>query len=161
MAARVAGAGRGGVRVDSEANADRLVSHAVPVCQARGIVSWVEWSPPPRRGVGAPKTRRVHARRSLPRLLARSGWRCQWCGCELTTPAEVCRLGGTLVSDPARNEHCLRWLDAGGRLRRTARATVDHVMPLRDGGDNGQDNLVPACVPCNTGRTAQPRKKAR
>lgn len=31
--------------------------------------------------------------------------------------------------------------------------TIDHVIPVRDGGPTTPENCVPACEPCNQGRT--------
>lgn len=35
-------------------------------------------------------------------------------------------------------------------------ATLDHVTPLTAGGDNSADNLVTACLQCNSRKTARP-----
>lgn len=32
---------------------------------------------------------------------------------------------------------------------------IDHLIPLKQGGSNWPDNLVMACVPCNTSRKAK------
>lgn len=34
--------------------------------------------------------------------------------------------------------------------------TADHVIPQSLGGSNGADNLLPACVTCNTSRRNRP-----
>lgn len=35
------------------------------------------------------------------------------------------------------------------------RASVDHLLSVRDGGADDDDNLVPACVPCNSSKCAR------
>jgi 5-methylcytosine-specific restriction endonuclease McrA len=41
------------------------------------------------------------------------------------------------------------WCDRAMRFREM---TVDHVIPLNSGGTNDEQNLVPACDPCNQKR---------
>lgn len=42
-------------------------------------------------------------------------------------------------------------------------ATIDHLLPLKDGGSDRLENLVLACEPCNNGRANPPlgRRKDR
>ena len=47
---------------------------------------------------------------------------------------------------------CRRCMERG---RVTAATVVDHIRPLRDGGDNGRDNLQPLCVDCHAVKTQQ------
>ena len=35
-------------------------------------------------------------------------------------------------------------------------ATLDHIQPVSRGGDNSYENLVAACLLCNSQRNAQP-----
>ena len=35
------------------------------------------------------------------------------------------------------------------------KASVDHLVATRDGGTNHDENLVPACVPCNSSKCAR------
>jgi len=35
-------------------------------------------------------------------------------------------------------------------------ATLDHIQPISEGGDNSYDNLVTACLHCNSKRGAKP-----
>ena len=35
---------------------------------------------------------------------------------------------------------------------------VDHIVPVRDGGTDDLDNLVTACVDCNTGKSGHPMR---
>ncbi len=45
----------------------------------------------------------------------------------------------------------MRW-KYGHRIKRlTSNLTADHVIPLRRGGSNDLDNLIPACTRCNFG----------
>jgi hypothetical protein len=37
-------------------------------------------------------------------------------------------------------------------------ATLDHVTPVAEGGDNSLENLVTACLDCNTRKTSEPRE---
>lgn len=38
-------------------------------------------------------------------------------------------------------------------------ATVDHVIPKKDGGPTTKDNVVLACWPCNQNRHRRPKKR--
>jgi hypothetical protein len=35
-------------------------------------------------------------------------------------------------------------------------ATLDHITPVSEGGDNGAENLKTACLKCNSRKTARP-----
>lgn len=50
------------------------------------------------------------------------------------------------------NYHCTY---CGKQLTRFT-ATLDHVTPVAEGGDNSADNLVTACLQCNSRKTARP-----
>jgi 5-methylcytosine-specific restriction endonuclease McrA len=39
--------------------------------------------------------------------------------------------------------------------------TIDHVIPVRKGGDNSIENLVPACLHCNLSKGARLSPKQR
>ncbi|MBN2829471.1 MAG: HNH endonuclease [Candidatus Cloacimonetes bacterium] len=39
-------------------------------------------------------------------------------------------------------------------------ATIDHIQPVSQGGDNSYDNLVTSCLQCNSRRGAKPVMKA-
>lgn len=56
--------------------------------------------------------------------------------------------GNALWMRRMRKERCHYCGEPGG--------TVDHVVPLSEGGENNQDNAVPACAPCNNFRQSQP-----
>jgi hypothetical protein len=43
----------------------------------------------------------------------------------------------------------------GKQLTRST-ATLDHVVPAAEGGDNSFGNLVTACLSCNSRKTARP-----
>ena len=51
------------------------------------------------------------------------------------------------------NEDMLDW---GGKVVSTVRRWhVDHSLPLSRGGDNSIDNLLPACISCNSIKRAR------
>ena len=53
----------------------------------------------------------------------------------------------------ARDKFTCRYCGTvGGRLE------ADHVVPVRDGGDNSEDNVVTACMPCNRSKGAKTLK---
>lgn len=85
------------------------------------------------------------ARRQIKSLLVEHNHRCHWC----KEPIEYVR--NTLLL-----KRCGRGLyrNAVGRVIRAA--TVDHLIPLSQGGDNDRRNLVPACEPCNHTRQSRP-----
>ncbi len=45
--------------------------------------------------------------------------------------------------------------DCGKQLTRFT-ATLDHVKPVSAGGNNSYDNLVTACLSCNSRKTGKP-----
>lgn len=45
--------------------------------------------------------------------------------------------------------------------RRTALMTIDHVVPICQGGTNDPDNLVPACMACNARKGGRTPEQAR
>lgn len=59
-------------------------------------------------------------RRLKLRILARDGWRCQFCGIDLSRDVD------TFLT-----------------------ATIDHLLPRCDGGNNAEDNLIASCLTCN------------
>lgn len=59
-------------------------------------------------------------RRLRLRVLARDGWRCQFCGIDLARDVD------TLLT-----------------------STVDHLLPQCEGGGSTEDNLIASCVTCN------------
>jgi 5-methylcytosine-specific restriction endonuclease McrA len=50
------------------------------------------------------------------------------------------------------NYHCTY---CGKQLTRFT-ATLDHITPVSEGGDNSADNLKTACLQCNSRKTARP-----
>ncbi|MFQ5954975.1 MAG: HNH endonuclease [Kiloniellales bacterium] len=50
---------------------------------------------------------------------------------------------------------CYKCVYCGKQLTRYT-ATLNHVTPVSAGGDNGYDNLVPACFACNSMKTGRP-----
>jgi 5-methylcytosine-specific restriction endonuclease McrA len=89
----------------------------------------------------------------LDRLYVEQNSLCWWCksACVLLRyvppDAVVCHVHGSV-----------QWRDGDfvleGRI-----GTVDHVLPVRDGGDNDAENLVMACMECNGRRTNTPSPK--
>ncbi len=86
----------------------------------------------------------------------RAGWRCQYCRRRLVL-APVLELIGKLCP------HDLRWESHAMPAGRTHPAAprvypnIDHVHPVsRGGARRNTDNLVSACTPCNTWKSAKP-----
>lgn len=85
-------------------------------------------------------------------IFERQNWRCCYCGFRMYAPAKESKAqflsayGGSC--QPTRN----------GRKRflRSARATIEHLHRLADGGKNTIDNLVGACGWCNSSRQEIP-----
>lgn len=75
---------------------------------------------------------------------------CHWCKREIVSirsiPAER-RLETT--------HQGIRYLDDWGREVWGLMATTDHLIPLSEGGRNGDGNLVPSCKSCNTRRNME------
>lgn len=65
---------------------------------------------------------------SRKKIFEKTGGRCWYCGIELTIDAMAGKYNHKI---PPNN------------------FTVDHYIPSNKGGDNGVDNLVPACSWCN------------
>lgn len=61
------------------------------------------------------------------RMIRDAATHCHWCNVELTTPLAA---GGVRPTD----------------------ATVEHIIPLCDGGDHGLHNITAACAKCNYSR---------
>lgn len=104
------------------------------------------------------KRERRKASRYLRLLLARTRGRCHWCR------VPVVRVGSI---PPHLRVKPTKWAIVfwrGGKLRWVAVATVDHVVPLVDGGESRPGNLVAACCKCNGRRNAEQiaaRRKGR
>jgi 5-methylcytosine-specific restriction endonuclease McrA len=45
------------------------------------------------------------------------------------------------------------------RVGEHRRFELDHIVPLRDGGSHGLDNMQPLCVPCHREKTAREAKE--
>ena len=82
-----------------------------------------------------PKTTRW-ARKRL-RIFRRDGWTCGICG--YVTPEKHRRIEWHAMKTPGVNNP----------VPRARRLTVDHIVPLRHGGTDGDLNLRPACHHCN------------
>ena len=82
---------------------------------------------------------RLHSKRRreiLPKLIARDGRNCFWCGVETS-------------------DRQLLW---NGQQNPLA-LTVDHVLELYRGGTNAMENLVISCGSCNWKRGAEMERK--
>lgn len=99
---------------------------------------------------GSRNARRVgkYNHRRLPKLVRRQNGLCHWCQCPI--------LQFTLE----QVLHCIKltrnsiYLEENGEIKRYQQATVDHIIPVRDGGNNEPENLVAACASCNRRRTS-------
>lgn len=86
---------------------------------------------------------------SLRRMLERWGWACRWCGGALLTLQRAAELGAV----ESHSRDTVTWVDCAGRRHVTPRVTVDRVKPRCE---EDEDDLVPACAPCNRTRTQAP-----
>ena len=75
------------------------------------------------------------------------GYICLWCGVDIKPLSEIPE--EERLDQPKPN--MLYWKQ-GNRIMRTARATIDHIIPLWRGGTNDRDNLAPSCWTCNMKR---------
>src|SRR3990167_5584017 len=91
------------------------------------------------------KHRRDKASKLMPLLLKQSGYRCHWCREPIiwlrTIPVE------TIVNATA---NWVTWIEKG-EYHKVRIASVDHVLPLKDGID--ARNYVAACTNCNRKRS--------
>lgn len=79
---------------------------------------------------------------------------CYWCGCEIVFVKTVPSYRRISIADGM-----ITYRTNAGSITTKAVASVDHVDPLRNGGDNSPDNLKPSCVRCNNERDKGPRLK--
>lgn len=83
-------------------------------------------------------------------VIERFGPYCHWCGIPLV---RVCTINPKLIT---KQEKGMVYYARRGRGRLTEHCdyfmTVDHVIPLSEGGKSGISNLVPSCEPCNASR---------
>lgn len=77
---------------------------------------------------------------------------CSWCGTKLVWHRLV-EPGNRILFDVAKSH--LTFLREGAIITLPI-ASLDHVIPLKDGGSAGLSNVVPSCIPCNTGRDRNP-----
>ena len=83
----------------------------------------------------------------LPELWERAHGVCHYCG-TFTIPARlVPEIEGAVLTKKGR---VVLWRGCYWSV-----ASVDHVVPRRDGGTNRRKNLVLACVQCNGRRNKQ------
>lgn len=117
-----------------------------------------------RESVLTPLSRRDRNRRDrqqyeaalhLQEVCNRLGFKCYWC----ERPLVILRLlpKQNIIG---RSAHQVTWRGKG-KIKTAYYATVDHVIPIREGGSNKWDNLVPSCAPCNEARSAFPKTSPR
>lgn len=104
---------------------------------------------------GALRSKRMHhkAKYKSDRLFRRDGYCCHWCGRLVIRVADIAPW--RIMAKPSR---WVQFVSDSGDVLRAWVASVDHVKPLRDGGDNRFDNLVTACRDCNNRRTTHKRQ---
>lgn len=93
-------------------------------------------------------------------VFERDGWRCCYCDCELLRETPV--KGSPHELDEAWARGIETW--KGGKWRqalRGYRATLEHKVPVSQGGTDAPDNLMASCRYCNQWRSDRPFKEAR
>ncbi len=81
-------------------------------------------------------------------LYARDGWRCRFCSCRIVVPEARDTMRKALPG-------AIRWGAVAKDLHAAffaLTASLDHIVAHSSGGDDGPDNLVTTCWPCNFGR---------
>jgi hypothetical protein len=99
-------------------------------------------------------TLRTAARKRRKRVLQKHGYQCYWCKIPLVLPEQVPEHKFCYI----RNQHIYWREDPRGPVQCTPMVTLDHLKPLREGGDSSVSNLVPACTDCNGKRDAEDLK---
>jgi len=92
----------------------------------------------------------------LKRVCTKLGYECWWCKRPLVLSRDIPEIN--IVS---RTAHYLIWRSNKHGAIKKLIATVDHVLPLADGGNNYHTNLVPSCGPCNSDRSNDPAAFAK
>ena len=92
----------------------------------------------------------VQARQQWPEIERLHGMNCHWCGISLVFIGEAHRMRNTKVD--FNTGEVLIMNQPEDRWEVKYYATVEHLVPVRSGGDSHIDNLRPACKPCNTWR---------
>lgn len=92
------------------------------------------------------------ARRRLRKKLGKtSELSCEWCGASLyfreNLPLPMVR----------ESHHWFYLRQVDGEIIHVRKATVDHVVPMSEGGTDEYENLVPACQRCNANRNRKAR----
>lgn len=102
------------------------------------------------------KTRQRARNDHLDRLFVEQNSLCHWCHrpTALTRYVPKNALVGTIKSE-------VRWRIHADLVVCVPVATVDHVIPLSEGGTNDPGNLVLACANCNKDRTSTPDPASR
>jgi len=100
--------------------------------------------------------KRKQAKRRFLRTVARASWisKCHWCGKPIVWAT---RIPTQSVIKVHRKDYIT--VNLLGKAVRMFIATIDHVVPLRDGGANDRSNLVASCRPCNMLRTKTPKTR--
>lgn len=92
---------------------------------------------------------RKQAREYLAEKVESAFDRCHWCKCEIIWRW---RVAGRIKTDHKNHTVSYR---IGDEIFTTPMATVDHVIPISEGGGNSLLNLVSSCYDCNAERNYQ------
>lgn len=99
--------------------------------------------------MSAKDRQRRQARKKFPCLMMKTKGKCYWCSKDIVVSQAIIR------AYPYRiKKEYIFWTDYQGEEHVALFATVDHIVPIRDGGTNDPENLVASCGPCNRDRTA-------
>lgn len=82
-------------------------------------------------------------------VIERHGSECYYCGAPLVSIQTLRRSQVVKVS----GRHV--WWTNNGFVRQDLFLTLDHVIPIAEGGSNELNNLVPACSKCNNARNKE------
>lgn len=96
----------------------------------------------------ASKARRKQRKKSrewLDDLIEAQSGQCYWCKLLIVRPRS---LANVVESRHGK----VFWVSSSGVMFGAKIATVDHIKPLKDGGDNSRQNTVAACLECNRNR---------
>jgi 5-methylcytosine-specific restriction endonuclease McrA len=90
------------------------------------------------------------AKRRMDDVMHKCGYKCHWCGKALIRKRHIPRAEKILLQTKDK----VIWLSKGVALTRWW-ASVDHIVPICEGGDSDIGNLVASCQPCNRKRAAK------
>jgi hypothetical protein len=104
------------------------------------------------RGKSWPNRQRKNAQKHMPRLMDEYGGCCAYCNRPVIPDRSV---EGVVKWSPT-----IVYVENGGVPRAILRATIDHFLPLSQGGTNAYENLKLCCVGCNLSRNRVYNSKA-